>query len=66
MLLRDRTALSQHETTTAVDRYISCPGPALSYNPGEIAIAPLRPPPEASPRDRPDTPALHSALRPDA
>ena len=40
--LRDNTALSEHEVTTEVDRYISWPGQALSYKLGEIAIMRLR------------------------
>ncbi|WP_447940914.1 DUF885 domain-containing protein [Pseudoxanthomonas mexicana] len=40
--LRDHTALSEHEVTTEVDRYISWPAQALSYKLGEIAIVRLR------------------------
>ncbi|MGY0505748.1 DUF885 domain-containing protein [Luteimonas sp. e5] len=40
--LRENTALSEHEVTTEVDRYISWPAQALSYKLGEIAIMNLR------------------------
>ncbi|MEG3086446.1 DUF885 domain-containing protein [Sphingomonas sp. PB4P5] len=35
---RDNTALSDHEITTEVDRYIAWPGQALSYYMGQLAI----------------------------
>ena len=39
---RDNTALSEHEITTEVDRYIGWPGQALSYYLGELAIQKAR------------------------
>jgi uncharacterized protein (DUF885 family) len=40
--LRENTALSEHEVTTEVDRYISWPGQALSYYLGQMAITEAR------------------------
>jgi uncharacterized protein (DUF885 family) len=40
--LAERTALSIHEVTTEVDRYISWPAQALSYKLGEYTIVQLR------------------------
>ncbi|UVO49799.1 DUF885 family protein [Sphingomonas sp. SUN019] len=39
---RDNTALSEHEITTEVDRYIGWPGQALSYYIGELTIQKAR------------------------
>jgi uncharacterized protein (DUF885 family) len=40
--LATRTALSLHEVTTEVDRYISWPAQALSYKLGEYTLMRLR------------------------
>ncbi|KAB8198099.1 DUF885 family protein, partial [Lysobacter maris] len=60
--LRDRTALSEHEVTTEVDRYISWPGQALSYKLGEIAIVRLRGEAERALGDAFDIKAFHDAV----
>ncbi|MCC8618693.1 DUF885 domain-containing protein [Xanthomonas vesicatoria] len=60
--LRDRTALSEHEVTTEVDRYISWPGQALSYKLGEITIVKLRAEAERELGDRFDIKAFHDAV----
>jgi len=60
--LRDNTALSEHEVTTEVDRYISWPGQALSYKLGELAIVRLRGEAERELGDRFDIKAFHDMV----
>ena len=60
--LRDHTALSEHEVTTEVDRYISWPGQALSYKLGEIAIVRLRAQAEKELGDKFDIKGFHDTL----
>nr|WP_244672252.1 DUF885 family protein [Xanthomonas sp. D-36-1] len=60
--LRDRAALSEHEVTTEVDRYISWPGQALSYKLGEITIVKLRAEAEKELGDRFDIKAFHDVV----
>lgn len=60
--LRDRTALSEHEVTTEVDRYISWPAQALSYKLGEIRIVELRAEAEKALGSKFDIRAFHDAV----
>jgi len=60
--LRDNTALSEHEVTTEVDRYISWPGQALSYKLGEIKIVELRAEAEKALGAKFDVRAFHDAI----
>ncbi|MDC8014354.1 DUF885 domain-containing protein [Tahibacter soli] len=61
-LLRDNTALSEHEITTEVDRYISWPAQALSYKLGELKIRELRAKAEKTMGERFDLRAFHDAV----
>jgi uncharacterized protein (DUF885 family) len=60
--LRDHTALSEHEVTTEVDRYISWPAQALSYKLGEIAIVRLRAQAEKELGNKFDLKAFHDKV----
>ena len=60
--LRDNTALSEHEVTTEVDRYISWPGQALSYKLGEITLMRLRREAETALGPKFDVRAFHDVL----
>ncbi len=61
-LLRNNTALSEHEITTEVDRYISWPGQALSYKIGELKIRELRQHAETKLKDKFDLRKFHHAV----
>lgn len=58
----DNTALSTHEVTTEVDRYIAWPGQALSYYLGEMSIWKMRHKAEAALGDRFDIRAFHDTV----
>lgn len=60
--LASHTALSLHEVTTEVDRYISWPGQALSYKLGELTIRRLRKEAEDQLGTRFDIRGFHSTL----
>ena len=60
--LRDHTALSEHEVTTEVDRYISWPAQALSYKLGEITIVRLRAQAEQELGSKFDVKGFHDAI----
>ncbi|SFP57708.1 DUF885 domain-containing protein [Sphingomonas rubra] len=60
--LRDNTALSNHEITTEVDRYIAWPGQALSYYMGELTFLAGRAKAEKALGDKFDIRAFHDAM----
>ncbi len=60
--LSENTALSIHEVTTEIDRYIGWPGQALSYKIGEIKIKSLRKLAEAELGDKFNIGEFHQAL----
>jgi uncharacterized protein (DUF885 family) len=60
--LHDNTALSDHEITTEVDRYISWPGQALSYYMGELTFLAGRAKAERALGAKFDIRAFHDAM----
>lgn len=60
--MRDNTALSEHEITTEIDRYISWPGQALAYKLGELKIREVRQKTSAILGEKFDLKAFHDKL----
>jgi uncharacterized protein (DUF885 family) len=60
--MRSNVALSEHEITTEVDRYIAWPGQALAYKLGEIQIRRHRREAEAALGPKFDQRKFHDAI----